>query len=303
LTGASATNTGQWQDNFQVVIAGSNMYVATAPAAVPGFTGPVSFGNNAINAPSGYMGVQTFPQDQPYDPSVCAAACNAKSAYDVQHGLPSMQNPDVCEFFVAYILYENGNNGVFTCTYYTSSWDGSYATNNGQYDGQGNHYTIAHSYGYPKIAAPVNGVPTQFKIQATYTTPSGRTSTSYLQDAATTTLPGYPHYLGFVNKKSSGTSFALDYATGQLDLPKFSMYSEQSNTDGYNIIYFQTADIASRFATTTFSINPDYTITVADSQKSATYLQYCTGFISGPYLAVYPTDQGCPTLTLTAVFN
>ena len=129
---SSATNTGQWQDQFQVVIAGSNVYTATTPAAVDGFTGPVSFGDNAINAPSGYMGVQTFPQSQPYDPSVCAAACNAKTAFDVEHGLPSTANPDLCEFFVAYILYENGNNGVFTCTYYTSAWDNSYATNNGQ---------------------------------------------------------------------------------------------------------------------------------------------------------------------------
>jgi len=103
------------------------------------------------------MGVQTFPQSQPYDPSVCAVACNAKTAFDVQQGLPSKENPDRCEFFVAYILYENGNNGVFTCTYYTSSWDSSYATNNGQYDGQGNHYTIGYSHGYAKDGAPVNG--------------------------------------------------------------------------------------------------------------------------------------------------
>jgi len=157
LGASSATNTGQWQDNFQIVIAGSNVYQATEPAAIDGFSGPVNFGTSTINAPSGYMGVQTFPQSQPYDPSVCAAACNAKTAFDIQQGLPSMSNPDLCEFFVAYILYENGNNGVFTCTYYTSSWDSSYATNNGQYDGQGNHYTIGYSHAYAKNGAPING--------------------------------------------------------------------------------------------------------------------------------------------------
>ena len=220
LDGSSATNTGQWQDNFQVVIAGSNMYVATAPAAQTGFTGPVSFGNNAINAPSGYMGVQTFPQDQPYDPSVCAAACDAKSAYDTEHGLPSMQNPDVCNFFVAYILYENGNNGVFTCTYYTSSWDASYATNNGQWDGQGNHYTPAYSYGYAKIGAPVNGVAlpsTTSSSTTSGTTTSSTTSVTTSVSSSTTSsiaastssacaLPS-AFYIQIANSYASGEYF------------------------------------------------------------------------------------------------
>lgn len=70
--------------------------MATAPAAISGFVGPQYYGGATIQAPVGYMGVQTFPQSQPYDPSVCAAACNQKSAFDIKQGLPSKANPDIC---------------------------------------------------------------------------------------------------------------------------------------------------------------------------------------------------------------
>lgn len=98
--------------------------------------------------------VQTFPQTQPYDPSVCAAACIEKSAFDRKQGLPSKENPDICNFFDAYILYKNGQNGVFTCAYYTKAWSDAYATNTGQYDQQGNKYTIGSSFGYAIGGAP-----------------------------------------------------------------------------------------------------------------------------------------------------
>jgi len=148
LTTSAAKNSGQWQSNFHVVIAGSNIYIATAPKVPAGFTGPNFFGNKTINAPTGYMGVQTFAQSQPYDPSVCAAACLKKSAFDMEQGLPSKSNPDICNFFVAYVLYKNGENGVFTCTYYNSAWSSSYATNDGQWDAQNNHYTVGQANGF-----------------------------------------------------------------------------------------------------------------------------------------------------------
>jgi hypothetical protein len=93
------------------------------------------------------MGVQTFPSTQPYDPSVCAAACIAKSAYNLRH-TANTSAARLCVFFDAYIMYKNGDNGIFTCTYYTQPYDPSYATNHGQYDGEGNHYTIGHSFTY-----------------------------------------------------------------------------------------------------------------------------------------------------------
>jgi hypothetical protein len=148
LTTLEATNTGQWRGNyFQVVIAGSNAYSRVAPPTIPGWTGPVNLGNASINAPYSYIGVQTFPQSQPFDPSICAAACAQTTIYDDLH-INNNGLYDTCRFFDAYVLYENGQNGVFTCAYYTLPWGSPYATNIGQYDAKGNHYTIGHSYTY-----------------------------------------------------------------------------------------------------------------------------------------------------------
>ncbi|TGO39945.1 hypothetical protein BHYA_0045g00390 [Botrytis hyacinthi] len=138
LDASSATNSGQWQADFQVVIAGSNAYNSVAPPAIPGYGGVQNFGTATVNAPANtttYMGVEAFPQTQPYDPTVCAAACSTKS------------NPS-CAFFVSFILYENGQNGVFTCTYFTVPYGSDRANEIGQYDAQGNHYTIGHSFGF-----------------------------------------------------------------------------------------------------------------------------------------------------------
>lgn len=158
LTASSAKNVGQFQSDFEVVIAGSNIYAAAAPKAPTGFTGPYFYNNATISSPSGYITVQTFPQTQPYDPSVCATACNTMSDFDRKHGLPSAAKPDICNFFVSYILYKNGGNGVFTCTYYTSQWSSNYAKNSGQWDSQGNHYTIGNANGFAIVNAPQNGV-------------------------------------------------------------------------------------------------------------------------------------------------
>jgi hypothetical protein len=156
ITTAAATNVGQYTGQFHVVIAGSNTYT-TAPQPQPGYTGPVSVGNASIISPTAantYMGVQSFPQTQPFDPSVCAAACTAKSAYNTRHAAAGVA-PRLCEFFDAYILYKNGVNGVFTCTYYTTPYDPSYATNFGQYNSAGDHFTIGSSYLYTADTNPV----------------------------------------------------------------------------------------------------------------------------------------------------
>ena len=83
VTSDSATNVGQWRDNFHVVITGSNGYSKNAPPpSYTNFTGPTEFGG-AINAPSSYMGVKYYPGV--YDPSQCAASCQTTTAYDHRH--------------------------------------------------------------------------------------------------------------------------------------------------------------------------------------------------------------------------
>jgi hypothetical protein len=98
-------------------------------AKIPGYYPESRFANPKI------VGEESFSQAQPYDPSLCAASCSAK------------HSPE-CAFFVSYILYENGQNGVFTCTYFTVAYGPEQAIERGQYDEQGNHYTIGHSFGY-----------------------------------------------------------------------------------------------------------------------------------------------------------
>ena len=85
-----ATNTGQYQSSFHVVIAGSNAYNKNSPPSpVNCYSGPQELGG-AINAPpstGSYMGYQYFPfsQSQGYNPQTCADACDAQTLYDSQH--------------------------------------------------------------------------------------------------------------------------------------------------------------------------------------------------------------------------
>lgn len=144
-------------DNFHVVMAGGNGYVNQTVDDCPGYNGPNYLGNAAINAPTGacaqspgrgsYMGYVLFNDGSPFDTGKCAAACTAQSNYNVAHP-PASGAPQTCQFFNTYILNKNGLAQGQYCSLYSAAWDGSYATNTGQYDGQGNHYTISYSYSF-----------------------------------------------------------------------------------------------------------------------------------------------------------
>ena len=62
------------------------------PPSLPNFDGPTEFGG-AINAPTGYIGMKYYPGI--YDPSQCAAACQATTAYDKKHA-PASGKYDAC---------------------------------------------------------------------------------------------------------------------------------------------------------------------------------------------------------------
>jgi hypothetical protein len=147
-----ATNTGQSQQDFRFVKAGSNAYVKSSAPTIDGYDGPRNFGNAAVNAPApvgahGFVRSQTFGSNVPYDPSLCAAACDASAAFNVKSGRAP------CVFFDAFIQYLNGANGVMTCNLYSVAYDESYATNVGRRDNSGNRWTIAMSFGYTRAAA------------------------------------------------------------------------------------------------------------------------------------------------------
>ncbi|KAI4210931.1 MAG: hypothetical protein LQ351_006250 [Letrouitia transgressa] len=148
-----ATNKGQWRDQFQVVITGSNAYSKNAPPpAVDGFDGPTGLGG-AINAPSDdgkntYLGYQFFPfnQGQGYDPQTCANACNIQTGYNKRH--PNADGTyDSCVFFNAYVLSQNAIPQGLYCSLYSKTWGPSYATNTGQFRGN-DRYTVSRSYSY-----------------------------------------------------------------------------------------------------------------------------------------------------------
>lgn len=142
-----ATNTGQAEQDFHFVKAGSNAYIKSSAPSVDGYDTPVSYGNAAISIPApvganGYIRSQTFGTNVPFSPDACAASCDATSAYNLAHGKAP------CNFFDVFVQYLNGENGVLTCNLYSTVWDASYATNVGRHDNSGNHWTIAMSYGY-----------------------------------------------------------------------------------------------------------------------------------------------------------
>ncbi|KAF2994574.1 hypothetical protein E8E13_001039 [Curvularia kusanoi] len=159
----AATNVGQWRQDFQVVIAGSNGYskVNKALPDVKDFKAPTSL-PAAINAPldngyDTYNGMRLF-NDNPYDPSLCAAACQAQTDYDKAH-------PDAdgtwkpCNFFTSYILTQNGVPLGTYCSLYTRSWDSSYAVNTGYYSGS-DEYDVIDVGSYEIINPSTGGTAT-----------------------------------------------------------------------------------------------------------------------------------------------
>lgn len=86
INSGNANNAGQYRNQFQVVIAGSNGYVNNTIAQVPGYTTAVDLGTSAINAPydtygfNSYMGSAIF-NNGPFNASLCAQACTTKSQY------------------------------------------------------------------------------------------------------------------------------------------------------------------------------------------------------------------------------
>lgn len=109
LYSGNATNSGQYQDDFHVVIAGSTAFNLEAPA-VSGYAGPTPLHNASLDIPppvgqNGYIRVQAFP-DTAYNPGTCADMCADISAYNRDHG-----SSEMCTSFNSYILYKNGADG------------------------------------------------------------------------------------------------------------------------------------------------------------------------------------------------
>jgi hypothetical protein len=144
LSQDNALNEGQWREKYYVVITASNAYVLSSSL------NPLS--GKAINAPldcndnDAYMGMRLLTDNAPFDPERCAAICDATTQYNIQHP-ETGKAPRLCKFYNTYILNKNYISQGQACSMYTQYWDpDTYATNDGQFDGEGNHYTYIRKY-------------------------------------------------------------------------------------------------------------------------------------------------------------
>lgn len=104
----------------------------------------------AINAPLNeagqdtYMGMKFYPGAS--SPQQCAAACEAKTAYNMAHPRPDGSYRS-CVFFNMYLLSKNGVPEGRYCSFYSQSWGLQYAVNKGQWRGA-DRYDVSHSVSY-----------------------------------------------------------------------------------------------------------------------------------------------------------
>lgn len=148
ITAEVATNMGQWRTDFQVVITGSNGYVkANPPSSIPEFEEPEKC-DGAIDAPvkdgkDTNLGGKFY--NKPYDPLICASACQALTAKNRGQAKKGVYEP--CNYFNAYVLMKNNKPKGIYCSFYTVPWDKTYGTKKEATEGS-DKYTISSSYGY-----------------------------------------------------------------------------------------------------------------------------------------------------------
>ena len=146
----TATNVGQYRQNFHVVIAASNGYDKT-PAVLPdvpaGFTFTANITTQAVTLAGSFsLGSEFFAG--PFDPSLCGfyatAQTSANKAYAQSKGLKSYQP---CNSFNAYTVYKSGFAWGTYCTLFNKQVDASFAGNVTATSG-GFTYTVGGSYIY-----------------------------------------------------------------------------------------------------------------------------------------------------------
>lgn len=133
----SLTQSRQYRNQFQVLIAGSNGYTNNTIAAVAGYSDAIYYGTHAIDAPLDAQGYNTFITSKifsgPFDARLCGAACDAQTQYAIDNPSADGTPAKKCVFFNTYILNLNDNKhpqGQY-CALYTEAWSSKYATSSG----------------------------------------------------------------------------------------------------------------------------------------------------------------------------
>ncbi|KAK6006827.1 hypothetical protein QM012_005835 [Aureobasidium pullulans] len=150
---SNANNYGQYRNQFQVLIAGSNGYTNNTIANIAGYSDAIYYGTHAIDAPLDAQGYNTFITSKiftgPFDARLCAAACDAQTQYAIDNPSADGTPAKKCQFFNTYILNLNDNKhpqGQY-CALYTEVWPSKYATSSGSSTSSGN-LIVEYSYGY-----------------------------------------------------------------------------------------------------------------------------------------------------------
>lgn len=196
LDASTATNTGQWRADFEVATAGSNGYTSNKVGGkIDGWSDPIDLKTATMAAPLydaaetwTYLGYKLF-QDGPYDANLCAAACDAQTAYNIAHPPASGYTP-LCAAFNTYQLTvtdrKTSKSSVVgqMCNMYTSAFDASYATNTVAWnDAIMTKYTYSLSFFYSKAELQ----PVSPSDLSALNKEGGAFCTSYVSYAAPTT--------------------------------------------------------------------------------------------------------------------
>ena len=187
VSSAEATNSGQYQDSFQVVIAGSNgwssldsmsmhpskcyrqvtiktlHHLPSAATLVPRNSAerlmlpPTLAATWATNTSHSAKVKATTPRRAPMPAMLkrlmiasiqqMTAASCHASVFQSPPHLPASYTDLPQVFFNAYVLSENAIPQGLYCSMYNETWDPSYGTNYGQYRGS-DRYTVSESYSY-----------------------------------------------------------------------------------------------------------------------------------------------------------
>jgi hypothetical protein len=128
VTNSSATNVGQTQSGFEVVIVGSNGYnkATYSPPTLPSCSKPQTCGNKLHNQQPYCMGQKTFPG--PFDPSLCAAYAIAQNTANRKYGIISSflsmfgMSTGGCVQFQAAYLEKEGHGFATHCRLFTKKF-------------------------------------------------------------------------------------------------------------------------------------------------------------------------------------
>jgi hypothetical protein len=136
---SSATNFGDYREDFQVVIVASNGYDAsnnTTPAPLPGWTPPSNCTGGAISAGGNYwMGSNFFPG--PFNPALCGAFAQAQTATNKQAAkAKGASSYTPANFFNAYYVHKNGKPQGTYCSLYDTILSDAYSGFKGAWSGK-----------------------------------------------------------------------------------------------------------------------------------------------------------------------